>query len=164
MAKNKLDGQLLKKLKFFILLCDLDLIIVTNIVGINVHGLVLLILGDKIVQIGMGVGEFCLLHALAREPMQEGLPLEHKGKLCGNAFKDLVDDCAVSEERAGYGQTLRWDVAHRGFDVVRDPIDKVGTIFVLDVQHLVLDFLHRHLTTENCCYRQVSESNREKCI
>ena len=43
--------------------------------------LILLIFCDQIVHVALGFGEFHLVHALAGEPVQEGLPLEHDGEL-----------------------------------------------------------------------------------
>ena len=43
--------------------------------------LVLLILGDEVVHVGLGLGEFHLVHAFACVPMEESLPPEHGGEL-----------------------------------------------------------------------------------
>merc|ERR1740117_609089 len=47
--------------------------------------LVLLVLGHKIVHVGLGLGELHLVHALASVPVQESLATEHHGELLGHA-------------------------------------------------------------------------------
>ena len=34
-------------------------------------------------------------------------------------------------------------------DVIRNPLDEVGRILVLDVLHLLVDFLHAHVASEH---------------
>merc|ERR1719424_2688101 len=43
--------------------------------------LVLLVLGDEVVHVGLGLGELHLVHALAGVPVEEGLAAEHGGEL-----------------------------------------------------------------------------------
>ena len=95
--------------------------------------LVLLILSDKIEEVGVRVRELVLLHTLAREPVEEGLALEHEGKLGGDALEDLVDDGAVAQERARDLQARGWNVAHGGLHVVRYPVDEVRRVLRLHV-------------------------------
>ena len=45
-------------------------------------------------------------------------------------------------------------------DIVGDPFDEVGGILVLHVEHLLVDFLHAHATTEHRRHRQVSEEKK----
>merc|ERR1712042_181190 len=56
-----------------------------------VHGslLVLLVLGHKIVHVGLSLSELHLVHALACVPMQESLPPEHSGELLGDSLEEL---------------------------------------------------------------------------
>ena len=44
---------------------------------VDVGVLVLLVLGNQVVQVGLGLGEFHLVHTLACVPMQESLASEH---------------------------------------------------------------------------------------
>ena len=44
--------------------------------------------------------------------------------------------------------TLGRDVANGRLDVVGDPLDEVGRVLVLDVEHLLVDFLGRHAAAE----------------
>ena len=118
-------------------------------------GLVLLILGYEIEQIGVGVGELVFLHALTGEPVQKSLAFEHDAELLGDALEDLVDHGTVAQKCPRYLQTLGWNVAHRCFHVVRDPVDEIRAVLRLDAQHLVFHLFHRHLTAENRRYREI---------
>lgn len=111
--------------------------------------LVLLVLRDKIVHVGLGLGELHLVHALASVPMQEGLATEHGGELVADALEKLLDGGAVADEGGRHLQAARRDGAERRLDVVGDPLDEVGRVLVLDVAHLVLDLLHRDFATED---------------
>ena len=108
------------------------------------HGrlLVLLVLGDEVVHVGLGLGELHLVHALARVPMQEGLATEHGGELVADALEELLDGGAVADEGGAHLEAARWDGAQGRLHVVRDPLDEVGRVLVLHVTDLVLDFLH----------------------
>ena len=46
-------------------------------------------------------------------------------------------------------------IKHTNLDVVRDPFDKVGAVFVLDVQHVLVHLLHAHAAAENRRHREV---------
>merc|ERR1719161_3217544 len=52
--------------------------------------LVLLVLGHKVVHVGLGLGELHLVHALAGVPVEEGLAAEHRGELLGDTLHDLL--------------------------------------------------------------------------
>ena len=93
--------------------------------------LVLLVLGDEVVHVGLGLGELHLVHALARVPVQEGLAPEHGRELFRDALEQLLDGRRVADEGGRHLQSARRDVAHGRLDVVRDPLDKVGRVFVL---------------------------------
>jgi len=42
-----------------------------------------------------------------------------------DTLPQLLDGGGVTNEDGGHLQALRWDVANRGLDVVRDPLNKV---------------------------------------
>jgi hypothetical protein len=111
--------------------------------------LVLLVLGDEVLHVGLGLGELHLIHALLGVPMQERLALEHGRELVAHALEQLLDCGRVAEERDGDLHPARRDVALRREHVVRDPLHEVGRILVLHVLHLFLDLLHRHLAAED---------------
>ena len=81
--------------------------------------------------------------------MQESLTFEHGSELVADTLEELLDRGRVSEERDGHLEVTRRDVTLRGKDVVRDPLDEVRRVLVLDVLHLLLDLLHGDLATED---------------
>ena len=107
--------------------------------------LVLLVLGDEIVEVGLGLGEFHLVHALAGVPVEEGLAAEHDGELLGDALPGLLDGGGVADEDRGQLHALGGDVADGGLEVVGDPLDEVRGVLVVDLEHLVVDLLGGHL-------------------
>merc|ERR1739848_120819 len=110
--------------------------------------LVLLVLGDEIVHVGLGLSELHLIHTLTGVPVKEGLATEHASELLGNALPELLDGGGVTDEDGGHLETLWRDVADGGLDVVRDPLDEVRGVLVLDVEHLLVDLLGGHAATE----------------
>ena len=111
--------------------------------------LVLLVLRHKIVHVGLGLGELHLVHTLAGIPMKESLATEHGGELVADALEEFLDGGAVADEGARHLEAARRDRAEGRLDVVRDPLDEVVRVLVLDVAHLILDLLHRHLAAED---------------
>jgi len=81
--------------------------------------------------------------------VEEGLSAEHGGELFTNTLEHLLDGGGVTEEGNRHLETLGWDIADGGLDVVGDPFNEVGGVLVLDVQHLLIDFLGGHATTEH---------------
>ncbi|OAY76110.1 hypothetical protein ACMD2_13047 [Ananas comosus] len=67
--------------------------------------LVLLVLGDEVVHVALGLGELHLVHALAGVPVKESLAPEHHGELLGHALEHLLDGRGVAHERGGHGET-----------------------------------------------------------
>jgi hypothetical protein len=109
--------------------------------------LVLLILGNQIVHVGLSLSELHLVHTLASVPMQESLSSEHGSELVTNTLEELLDGGGVTNEGGGHLETTGRNGAKSCLDVVGNPLDEVGVVLVLDVAHLVLDFLHGDLTT-----------------
>ena len=70
---------------------------------------------------------------------------------------DLTDlnSSAVSNEGGGHLKTTWWDVTDGGLDVVGNPFNEVGAVLVLYVQHLFVNLLHGHTSTEHGCHGQV---------
>jgi hypothetical protein len=79
--------------------------------------------------------------------MQESLSSEHSSELITDTLEQFLDRSRVTDEGRGHLETARRNGAKGGLDVVGDPLDEVGGVLVLDVSHLVLDFLHGDLTT-----------------
>merc|ERR1711998_518599 len=110
--------------------------------------LVLLVLRDKVVHVGLSLGELHLVHTLAGVPVKEGLAAEHGGELLGHALEELLDGGGVADEGGGHLEATRGDDADSGLDVVGDPLDKVARVLVLDIEHLLVDLLGGHAATE----------------
>ena len=81
--------------------------------------------------------------------MEESLTTEHSGELLRDSLKEFLDGCAVADESSRHLETTWWYVADSGLHVVRDPFNKVAAVLVLYVQHLFIDFLHGHTSTEH---------------
>ena len=73
-----------------------------------------------------------LVHALTGVPVEEGLAAEHAGELLGDALHDLLHAGRVAAEADRHLEALGRDVADRALEVVRDPLDEVRRVLVLD--------------------------------
>merc|ERR1719351_290122 len=111
--------------------------------------LVLLIFGDEVVHVGLCLSELPLIHALASVPMKESLPSEHSSELLGDSLEQLLDGGGVTDEGSGHLETSWWDVTDSCLDVVWNPLNKVGAVLVLDVEHLLVHLLHGHPASEH---------------
>jgi len=81
--------------------------------------------------------------------MEECLSSEHAGELFTNSLEHLLDGSGVSEEGHGHLESLGRDIADGGLDVVGDPLNEVRGVLVLDVEHLLVDFLGGHSSSEH---------------
>ena len=81
--------------------------------------------------------------------MQESFSPEHSSELFADPLEQLLDGSGVSNESSGHFEATGWDVTNSGLDVVGDPLDEVGAVLVLDVQHLLIDLFHGHAASEN---------------
>jgi len=124
---------LIKRHRSFLFFFEFSLLLGSGI-------LILLILRNEVVHVGFGFCELHLVHTLASVPMQEGFSSEHGSELLSHSFEHLLNGSGVADEGDGHLESLGGDVADGGFDVVGDPLDEVGRVFVLDVQHLLVDF------------------------
>ena len=80
--------------------------------------------------------------------MKEGLAAEHGSELLGDALEHFLDGGGVADEGGCHLEALRGDVADGRLDVVRDPLDEVRGVLVLNVEQLLVDFLRGHAATE----------------
>merc|ERR1719460_654622 len=110
--------------------------------------LVLLVLGHKVVHVGLSLGELHLVHTLTSVPVEEGLAAEHASELLGDTLPQLLDGGGVAKEHGGHLETLGGDVTDGRLDVVGDPLDEVARVLVLDVEHLLINLLGGHAATE----------------
>merc|ERR1712159_88759 len=118
--------------------------------------LVLLVLGHEVVHVGLSLRELHLVHALTGVPVEESLAPEHSSELLGHALEHLLDGGGVANEGGTHLQALRWDVTHGRFDVIGDPLDKVGRVLVLHIDHLLINLLGRHASSEHARGGQVA--------
>merc|ERR1711988_1657571 len=81
--------------------------------------------------------------------MEESLSSEHGGELFSNSLERLLDGGGVTEEGNGHLESLWWDIANGGFDVVWNPLNEVRGVLVLDVEHLLVNLLGGHSTSEH---------------
>merc|ERR1711869_40707 len=94
-----------------LLLVELSLVLGSGI-------LVLLVLGNKIVHVGLSLSELHLIHALTGVPVKEGLATEHTGELLGDTLPELLDSGGVTDEDGCHLQALRWDVTDGRLDML----------------------------------------------
>merc|ERR1712100_763794 len=80
--------------------------------------------------------------------MEEGLSSEHSSELLTNSLEHLLDGGGVSEEGNGHLESLWWDIANSRLDVVGDPLNEVRGVLVLDVEHLLVNLLGGHSSSE----------------
>jgi len=111
--------------------------------------LILLIFRDEIVHVGFGLGELHLVHTFSGVPMEESLSSEHGGELFSDSLEHFLDSGGVTEEGNSHLESLWWDIANSGFDVVWDPFDEVRRVLVLNVKHLLVNFFGGHSSSEH---------------
>ena len=90
-------------------------------------------------------------------PMEESLSSEHGGELFRNSFEEFLNGSRVSNESGRHFESSWWDITYGGLDVIWDPLNEIRTILILDVEHLFVNFLHRHTSSEHGCYGKVTE-------
>merc|ERR1719152_5507 len=112
--------------------------------------LVLLIFRDQVIHVGLCLSELHLVHTLTCVPVEEGLAAEHGSEVLCHTLEHLLDCCGVPGKGNSHLEALRWDVANAHLDVVWNPLNKVGRVLVLDVEHLLVALLGGHATTEEC--------------
>lgn len=160
------------------LFIDGDTLVVHVLLGSGF--LILHVLGHEILQVRLGLGldalargesidmalpahEFELVHALSRVPMDESLSPVHGGELLSDTLEERLNRSRVADERRRHLETSRRDVALGRRDVSGDPLDKVARVFGLDRLKLVLDLLHRDLSSVDTVDGQVSLSTSARC-
>merc|ERR1719243_373921 len=111
--------------------------------------LILLILRNEIVHVGLGFGELHLVHTLTGVPMEESLSSEHCSELFTDSLEHFLDSGGVTEEGNSHLESLWWDIANSRFDVVWDPFNEVRRVLVLNVEHLLINFLGGHSSSEH---------------
>ena len=80
--------------------------------------------------------------------MEESFSSEHGGELFSDSLEHFLDGGGVTQESHGHLESLGGDVTNGGLDVVGDPFHEVGRVLVLDVEHLFVNFLGGHSSSE----------------
>ena len=81
--------------------------------------------------------------------MEESLTPEHSSELLADPLEELLDGGGVSDESGRHLESSGRNVTDGGLDVVGDPFDEVAAVLVLYVQHLLINFLHGHTSSEH---------------
>merc|ERR1711976_666934 len=81
--------------------------------------------------------------------MEESLSSEHGSELLTNSLEHFLDGGRVTEESNGHLESLWWDIANSRFDVVWNPLNEVRRVLVLHVQHLLVNLLGGHSSSEH---------------
>jgi hypothetical protein len=76
--------------------------------------------------------------------------------LIADSLEELLDGSRVTNEGGAHLQSTRWDGAKGCLDVVWNPFNKVGRVLALDIQHLILNFLHADLSSEESSASEIS--------
>ena len=114
----KNEKHYVEKMHIFIILVIIIIslaLLVVLLVDVIVLGqglLVLLVLGHQVIEVGLGLSELHLVHALAGVPVEEGLPPEHGGELLRDPLEDLLDGGGVTDEGGGHGQTSGGNITY----------------------------------------------------
>jgi len=88
--------------------------------------------------------------------MQEGLSPEHAGELFSNSLEHFLNGSGVSNESDSHLESFGRDITDRALHVVGDPFYEVRRVLVLDVEHLFIDFLGAHSSSEHGSSSQIS--------
>jgi hypothetical protein len=81
--------------------------------------------------------------------MEESLSSEHSGELFSDSLEHFLDGGGVTKEGNCHLESLWWDIADSGFDVVWDPFNEVRGVLVLNIEHLLVNFLGGHSSSEH---------------
>ena len=73
-----------------------------------------------------------------------------------DALEAFLNGCGIANECGTHFEALWRNITDSDLYIVGNPLNKVARIFVLDVEHLVLDLLHRHPATEDCGNSEVA--------
>merc|ERR1719295_2414307 len=61
---------------------------------------------------------------------------------------------------SGHFKTTWGNITNCSFNIVWNPLNKVAAIFVLNIQHLFVNFFHRHASTEHRCNSKIATMSR----
>jgi hypothetical protein len=81
--------------------------------------------------------------------MEESLSSEHSSKLFSDSLEHFLDSSRVTNESNRHLKTFWWDITNGGFDVVWNPFNEIGRVFILDIEHLLINLFRGHSTSEH---------------
>ena len=81
--------------------------------------------------------------------MQESFSSEHSSELFSDSLEHFLDSGGVTQESDSHFQTFGVNITNGGFDVVGDPFNEVRGVLVLNVEHLLINLLGGHSTSEH---------------
>ncbi|KFQ21506.1 hypothetical protein N331_09028, partial [Merops nubicus] len=110
----------------------------------------------KVIGVTFCFRELHLIHPFTGIPMEKCFSSEHGRELFRNPDEELLDGSVVADEGGRHLQAPRRYVAHGHFDVVGDPLHKVGAVLGLDGQQLLVHLSGRHPASEDAGHGQVA--------
>merc|ERR1711959_619595 len=114
--------------------------VIRNSVFFSSSILILLIFRYQIVHVRFSFSEFHLIHTFSGIPMEESFSSEHSSELFSYSLEHFLDSSRVTNESNRHLKTFWWDITDSGFDVVWNPFNEIWGVFVLDVEHLFINF------------------------
>merc|ERR1719495_838689 len=111
--------------------------------------LLVLVLGDQVPDVLVGLLELHFVHALALVPVQERFALVHRAELGSETLEDALKRGGIGHEGARglvvHGRALD----DGGLHVVGDPLDKVVVVLVLALRNHLVHLLGVHRAAVN---------------
>lgn len=81
--------------------------------------------------------------------MEESFSSEHSSELFTDSLEHLLDGSGVSEECNWHLKSFWWDITDWRFNVVWNPFNEIRRVLILDVKHLLINFLGGHSSSEH---------------
>jgi hypothetical protein len=81
--------------------------------------------------------------------MEESLSSEHSSELLSDSLEHLLDGSGVTDESSRHLESIRRDITDRRLNVVRDPLNEIRGVLVLNIQHLFIDLFGGNSSSEH---------------
>jgi len=81
--------------------------------------------------------------------MEESFSSKHSSKLFSDSLEHFLDSSGVTNESNRHFKTFRWDITNTRFNIIWNPFDEIGGVFILDVEHLFVNFFWGHSSSEH---------------
>ena len=88
--------------------------------------------------------------------MQKCFSSKHSSELFRNSFEHFLNGSRISDKSRSHFETIGRNVTDRCFNVVGNPLYKVGRVLVLNIKHLLVNFFGRESSSEHSTSSQVS--------